>query len=344
MTERTVLYDEVQALKAAKDELTAHKARLAAEVASLETARRMRHEELATMEARAEGLERRVLEGIIDHSRALLISRPVKDPKNMSLKRVSMGRPGTKLQQGSTQSPAPASPSLSTIPHNTVTLALKSRPPPIRMNAGSGAVGSNAATHSPGGRRILSLNQITGNVPKGGHALARTGGGGAGAPHDLLFSASRSGANSASGFGGLGNLKRSHSVKTGSGTGYLRKSSAGPSLLSKGTGRVSEVSSLASSEAASALSVVESSVDEDKENYSRTGSTLGEDDDASSVTETAYFSDRDDSALNTRSRTSLASAGTGSRLSTARSASNTSTAMLSAASSIAEEGWRCRGW
>ena len=159
--------------------------RLAADVASLETALRLRHEELVTMEARAEGLERRILDGVIDHSRALLISRPYKDTSNMSLKRV----------------PSQASSTLSTIPSSGLGMALRSRPPPIRVKA---------AEVPASGRRILSLNQITRNVPTGAHGASQ-------------------GSKRAQESGGLDSLKRSHSVRTttslGLGTGKLRKSS-----------------------------------------------------------------------------------------------------------------------
>ncbi|KAI9761545.1 MAG: hypothetical protein M4579_000936 [Chaenotheca gracillima] len=179
--EKETLQDVVGDLKNEKDDLSLQKMRLTADVASLETALRLRHEELMMMEARAEKLERRILEGVIDHSRALLISRPSKDTDDMSLKRVRNA----------------SSTTTSSLPRNAVGMTLKSRPPPIRMNAESPRTA---------GRRILSLNQITNNVPTGGHAFSS-------APSDR----------------GLTNLKRSHSVKTSSGgspvAGSLRKSS-----------------------------------------------------------------------------------------------------------------------
>ncbi|KAI9846705.1 MAG: hypothetical protein M1837_003760 [Sclerophora amabilis] len=181
--EKEDLQDVVKDLKIEKDELSQQKLRLTADVSSLETALKIRHEELATMEARAEGLERRILEGVIDHSRALLISRPSKDTNDMSLKRVN------RLPSNGTSS----------LPRSAVGMTLKSRPPPIRMSANS--------PNNPG-RRILSLNQITNNVPSGGHGFSHL-------PTDR----------------GLSNLKRSHSVKSASGggstAGSVRKSSWG---------------------------------------------------------------------------------------------------------------------
>ena len=208
VAERDGLRRAVGDLTADKDGLISQKTRLAAEVASLETARRIRHEELATMEGRAEALERRILEGVIDQSRALLISRrPFKDDpdKSMSLKRVpSAKRAASGVGLGSTEPAA-------------VGVALKAKPPPIRMSA-------MGPTSSPG-RRILSLNQITNNVPTGGQAFSgyrpsngRTGGNGGHA-------------------GGLVSLKRSHSVKTaGSSRKFSLDSRGGIRLKNGGAG------------------------------------------------------------------------------------------------------------
>ena len=186
VAQKASLQEAVDGLTADKDGLVGQKTRLAADVASLETARKLRHEELATLEGRAEALERRILEGIIDHSRALLISRSSKDPDEMSLKRV----------------PKRTSNGVAELPSSAVSMALKARPPPIRMAA--------MTSPSSSGRRILSLNQITGNLPTGGHQAFSY------RPRPIRAENS-----------GLGNLKRSHSVKTGSGAGSLRKHSLG---------------------------------------------------------------------------------------------------------------------
>ncbi|KAI9771967.1 MAG: hypothetical protein M1839_002560 [Geoglossum umbratile] len=174
------LREEVAALRAEKEELSTQKIRLAADVSGLETAVKLRREELAMMESRAESLERRILEGVIDHSRALLISRPSRDERNMSLKRV----PNKDL------------PPRHSISQSGIGMALKTRAPAARLNP------SGSSTSS---RRILSLNQITGNTPTGalGSAMPEKS--------------------------GLTTLKRSQSVRTGLPTGvpYARKSSWG---------------------------------------------------------------------------------------------------------------------
>jgi hypothetical protein len=177
------LKESVTILKAEQEDLAHQKMRLAADVSSLETALRIRREELHAMEARAEGLERRILEGVIDHSRALLISRTntTKGRDAMNLKRVPSHATST---TGSIMSSARTGSTLSYATQSAVNMAM----------GGKRAV-VNTPLNNPAGasRRILSLNQITNNVPTGG-------------------------------------FKRSHSVKTSGGSGALRKSSWGGSL------------------------------------------------------------------------------------------------------------------
>jgi hypothetical protein len=230
VAQRDKLQQEVQSLGASRDALIAQRTRLAADVAGLETARNLRHEELAMMEARAQALERRILDGIIDQSRALLLSRPSKDPEDMSLKRVSRRTSAGISVASATNGAAPTTTTSSTnnsigggggggpgYGPRTTPSATRTRPPPIRMN-GSGSptkpgAAAAAAAGGPAGRRILSLNQISNNVPTGAQAYAAA--------------AAAAGAMRAD--SGFGNLKRSHSVKTGSGAGYVRRGSLGGS-------------------------------------------------------------------------------------------------------------------
>jgi hypothetical protein len=180
--EKDRLKESVTILKAERDDLANHKMRLSAEVSSLETALRIRREELHAMEARAEGLERRILEGVIDHSRALLISKANKGRDAMSRKRVPSHATST---TGSVVSSATSRASLNT--QSAVSMAMSGKRTTV-----------NVPINNPAGasRRILSLSQITHNVP-------------------------------------TGNFKRSHSVKTPGGSGVLRKSSWGGSLSRK---------------------------------------------------------------------------------------------------------------
>ncbi|PBP20883.1 chromosome segregation ATPase family protein [Diplocarpon rosae] len=173
------LQQSVATLKAEQESLARHKMRLSADVSSMETALRIRREELHGMEARAEGLERRILDGVIDHSRALLISRTNQGRDTMSRKRVSSHATSStgSLRSSATSRaahPGPSAVSMAMHGHR----ALVSVPVPKPAGAS---------------RRILSLNQISHNVPTGG-------------------------------------FKRSHSVKAAGGSGALRKSSWGGSL------------------------------------------------------------------------------------------------------------------
>lgn len=73
--EHASLQDSIDTLEDETESLNARRLKLTAEVAGLETALYLRRDELLLLEARAEGLERRVIEGVIEQSRALL-SKP----------------------------------------------------------------------------------------------------------------------------------------------------------------------------------------------------------------------------------------------------------------------------
>ncbi|KAI0107058.1 hypothetical protein GGR51DRAFT_164771 [Nemania sp. FL0031] len=187
--EEAQLRENILTLRTEQEFLTRQKTRLIADVSSLETALHLRREELHAMDVRAEGLERRILEGVLDHSRALLITKSsAKGRDAMSRKRVARSSLGGASQQQPTSTSA-------------------SKP---RAGAAGGVMslavsGGNRASLIPpnpagsASRRILSLSQITNNVPTGG-------------------------------------LKRSQSVRTAAGA-KLRKSSWGPDRASAGKGK-----------------------------------------------------------------------------------------------------------
>ena len=136
------LREGVQGLRADQEVLTRQKTRLTADVSSLETALRLRRDELHDMEGRAESLERRIVEGVMDHSRVLLMAKASKGPDAMSRKRVKIQRPSETLAASDHQLSRPAA---------KMALAMKRAPNP----AGSA-------------RRIVSLGQINNNVAAGG--------------------------------------------------------------------------------------------------------------------------------------------------------------------------------
>lgn len=149
--EESQLRESILALRTEQEYLTRQKTRLIADVSSLETALHLRREELHAMDVRAEGLERRILEGVLDHSRALLIAKSgTKGREAMSRKRVARSSLGVNEQSDPTDRQT-------TKPRAAVDIAVN---------------GSRASLIPPNpagpSRRILSLSQITNNVPTGG--------------------------------------------------------------------------------------------------------------------------------------------------------------------------------
>ncbi|KAF2259464.1 hypothetical protein CC78DRAFT_537075 [Lojkania enalia] len=139
----------VAALQVERENLANQKVRLTGEVSSLHTALEIRREELHAMDMKADALERRILNGIMDHSRALMIAKggsrnPIKNKKRMS----SNTSNDAKLMPP----PSAAASGLS--------FALKPRP----------AICRNGPPQDPANRRILSLSQISGNAPTGAQA------------------------------------------------------------------------------------------------------------------------------------------------------------------------------
>jgi DNA repair exonuclease SbcCD ATPase subunit len=141
--EAEALRDVIKGLKIEQESLTRKKTRLTADVSSLETALRLRREELHDMESRAELLERRILDGVVDHSRVLLMAKSNKVQDKMSRKRVH-----PRKNKATAETEPPSRPAVN-----------------IALSTNRSLVLPNAATQS---RRILSLGQITHNVPSGG--------------------------------------------------------------------------------------------------------------------------------------------------------------------------------
>lgn len=165
------LASDLEGLKSEREELVNQKMRLSADLSSFETALTIRREELHMMDTRADALERRIIEGVMDHSRLLLMAKAPRSTVNMNLKRVP-----------SNQSATTAATTTPSMVNAGVDMALKSRSDGRRSQQ----------SLNPSSRRIASLSQITHNVPTGGKGLSAT-------PRNA---------------GGLGNLKRSQSVKT----------------------------------------------------------------------------------------------------------------------------------
>ncbi|KAL8757913.1 MAG: hypothetical protein Q9199_001877 [Rusavskia elegans] len=191
--QREDLGKDIQGLLQDKDDLLSQKSRLQADLSSIQMALQIRREELHIMEERADGLERRILDGVLDHSRSLLTtsSRPRSSLKDMNLKRVtSTASNATTATKASTIATTIPSATASTV-SSGIGMALKRRQPPRRHN------GSNIGDRTD--RRILSLSTLGANK---GPSLERS--------MVLADPALASSGNK----GGMNGLKRSHSVKS----------------------------------------------------------------------------------------------------------------------------------
>ncbi|KAJ6257108.1 hypothetical protein Dda_7993 [Drechslerella dactyloides] len=69
------LQNSISSLRLDNEDLTKRKQQLSAELSSIETALALRREEMALLEARAETLEKRMVEGVIHQSRSLLLAK-----------------------------------------------------------------------------------------------------------------------------------------------------------------------------------------------------------------------------------------------------------------------------
>ena len=193
--QRDSLGNDVQDLLQEKNELIALKSKMQADLSSLETALAIRREELQIMEARADGLERRIVDGVLDHSRSLLTtSRPRSSLKDMNLKRVTSNASNATARTRVTSVVTTVPSKVNSAVSSGVGIALKRRQPP-RASGMSAAAGK-------ADRRILSLSTL--GVNKGAPAERSM----------VLANSSVPNKNMKIGGGGPGGMKRSHSVKS----------------------------------------------------------------------------------------------------------------------------------
>ena len=202
--EKDSMLNMIHRLRAEKEDMIKQNNKLSKDLSGLETALEIRHEEMRQMEDRADGLEKRILEGVLDHARTVLLGRS-NSSQAMNLKRNRSTRStrSTRSSRTGARSPSVASTTSTakepkdsrSLLGNGVGMALKRMP--TSLHAGTVAVLPNIGKE----RRILSLSHVTGN--RGVDRQARTK-------------------------SGITNLKRSHSVKSNS----LRKTSwAGPTSV-----------------------------------------------------------------------------------------------------------------
>ena len=191
------LATDVQDLLSEKDDLIALKSKMQADLSSLETALLIRREELHIMEARADTLERRILDGVLDHSRSLLTtSRPKPNLKDMNLKRVASSASNATATTRATSIATTVPSKKNSAVSSGIGMAMRRRQP------AKPTATSNAGSKPD--RRILSLSTLGANKGVGPTAdrsmvLANPPGGGSNAKANAW---------------GAGAMKRSHSVKS----------------------------------------------------------------------------------------------------------------------------------
>lgn len=246
--EKNLLLEEMKTLKREHAELSTQTKRLGREVGKLETALAIRQEEMRDMNTRAETLERRVLEGVVNHARALKMGTTMPRKKkispserdvSMSLKRIP--------SVASTATTKPSVTAPSALGH-AVGLALKKRAP-LRSNA------NLASRQSATDRRILSQSHMQPSVKKDGSQA-------------LILAPS-------TGIAGFTSLKRSQSVKSNPSRNNDRKSSWSgneSSFLDKENRDQSELEDMLSSE-----SGIERMTDLSGTSYMYTDSSLSRD-------------------------------------------------------------------
>lgn len=156
--EKNALIESMAQMRKEQDDLINQTKRLTRDVAKLETALNIRQDEMRDMNARAEILERRILEGLVNHARSARTPRPTRRAKesaadrdaSMNLKRVPSAASTvirkTSLKTGN-----------STI-GTAVGVALKKRNP-----LGVNAKATTTPRTSTVDRRILSTSHVTGN-------------------------------------------------------------------------------------------------------------------------------------------------------------------------------------
>jgi peptidoglycan hydrolase CwlO-like protein len=149
--EKESLLALIETLQSERDALATQKSRLAADVAAMQTALSIRQEELDAMDSKAEALERRVLEGIMDQSRLLMMAKSVKGATNPA--------PAARMASNASHSTIGQLPTLSAAGQG-LSMALKTRPVGGRRNAGLNVANGTA-------RRVMSLNPISANTPTG---------------------------------------------------------------------------------------------------------------------------------------------------------------------------------
>jgi len=157
--QKNALIDSMAALKAEHEELFAQTRRLTRDVAKLETALTIRQGEMRDMNHKAETLERRILEGVMNHARIATLKGvpkkrvpPADRDASMNLKRVPSSASNSTARASAVKAPSHFG--------NAVGMAIKKRAP-LGLAANSNAAGRQSVD-----RRILSSSHVQNVQPK----------------------------------------------------------------------------------------------------------------------------------------------------------------------------------
>jgi chromosome segregation ATPase len=156
--EKNALVESMAELRKEQQEISSQTRKLTRDVAKLETALQIRQDEMREMNARAESLERRIIEGLVNQARSVKPPRPVAKSRltpaerdaSMSLKRVP--------SNASTMTAQTSIKSSNSAMGSAVGMALKKRTP-----LGSNIKAASTPRTSAIDRRILSTSHVTGN-------------------------------------------------------------------------------------------------------------------------------------------------------------------------------------
>jgi hypothetical protein len=166
--EKDTLLATVAQLRTERDSLSHHKSKLGSDVSALQTALDFRREELHAMDEKADALERRVRDMMLDHAGSLLRNRRAANSSMINDNELVASK--QRIASNASHSTLGSLPMRNSPLSNGLSLALKTRSSAAaqqqRRNAGPPVAGSGKQMAS---RRILSLNQISHNTPTGAH-------------------------------------------------------------------------------------------------------------------------------------------------------------------------------
>ncbi|KAK5193322.1 hypothetical protein LTR92_006691 [Exophiala xenobiotica] len=155
--EKNALAESMASLRREQEELSGQTKRLTREVAKLETALQLRQVEVREMNAQAEAVERRIVEGLVNQARSVQPSKPRSKKANRAERDASMSLKRVPSNATTVTARTSIKGGTSTI-GSAVGMAIKKRAP-LASNARASTTPRTSAVE----RRILSTSHVTGN-------------------------------------------------------------------------------------------------------------------------------------------------------------------------------------